>query len=116
MGYQVIFAPEAERDLNEIIAYIAQANPEAALKFGAELAAQAKPAAWPNCRTGVRSWLGGQVPASSFTANTSSTTRSEKRSARLRYCGFGTVPAADRSFKRARRGAVRLNRRHWFER
>jgi plasmid stabilization system protein ParE len=26
MGYQVIFAPEAERDLNEIIAYIAQAK------------------------------------------------------------------------------------------
>ena len=42
MGYQVIFAPEAERDLDEIIAYIAEANPEAALKFGAELAAQAR--------------------------------------------------------------------------
>jgi toxin ParE1/3/4 len=42
MGYQVIFAPEAERDLNEIIAYIAQANPEAALKFAARLAAQAR--------------------------------------------------------------------------
>ena len=42
MGYQVIFAPEAERDLDEIIAYIAQDNPEAARRFGSELAAQAR--------------------------------------------------------------------------
>ena len=42
MGYQVIFAPEAERDLDEIIAYIAQDNLEAARRFGAELAAQAR--------------------------------------------------------------------------
>jgi len=42
MGYQVIFAPEAERDLDEIIAYIAQDSPEAARRFGAELAAQAR--------------------------------------------------------------------------
>jgi len=37
MGYQVVFSPIAEADLHEIIAYIADDNPEAATKLGAEL-------------------------------------------------------------------------------
>ena len=34
MGYQVVLSPAAEADLDEILTYIAQDNPEAAAKFG----------------------------------------------------------------------------------
>jgi plasmid stabilization system protein ParE len=37
MGNQIILAPEAERDLDEIVAYIAKDNPAAAEKFGIRL-------------------------------------------------------------------------------
>ena len=37
MGNQIILAPEAEQDLNEIVAYIAKDNPAAAEKFGIHL-------------------------------------------------------------------------------
>jgi len=37
MGYQVVFSLIAEADLHEITAYIADDNPEAATKLGAEL-------------------------------------------------------------------------------
>jgi toxin ParE1/3/4 len=37
MGNQIILAPEAEQDLDEIVAYIAKDNPTAAEKFGIRL-------------------------------------------------------------------------------
>jgi toxin ParE1/3/4 len=37
MGNQIILAPEAEQDLDEIVAYIAKDNPAAAEKFGIHL-------------------------------------------------------------------------------
>jgi len=37
MGNQIILAPEAEEDLDEIVAYIAKENPAAAEKFGIHL-------------------------------------------------------------------------------
>jgi plasmid stabilization system protein ParE len=37
MGNQIILAPEAEQDLDEIVAYIAKDNPAAAEKFGIRL-------------------------------------------------------------------------------
>jgi plasmid stabilization system protein ParE len=37
MGNQIILAPEAEQDLNEIVAYIAKDNPTTAEKFGIRL-------------------------------------------------------------------------------
>jgi plasmid stabilization system protein ParE len=38
----VIYAPEAERDLDEITAYIAKDNPKAAEQFGYRLIARAE--------------------------------------------------------------------------
>lgn len=37
MGNQIILAPEAEQDLEEIVAYIARDNPAAAEEFGIRL-------------------------------------------------------------------------------
>jgi len=37
MGSQIILAPEAEQDLDEIVSYIAKDNPAAAEKFGIHL-------------------------------------------------------------------------------
>jgi plasmid stabilization system protein ParE len=37
MGNQIILAPEAEQDLEEIVAYIARDNPAAAEAFGIRL-------------------------------------------------------------------------------
>jgi toxin ParE1/3/4 len=37
MGNQIILAPEAEQDLDEIVGYIAKDNPAAAEKFGIRL-------------------------------------------------------------------------------
>jgi toxin ParE1/3/4 len=37
MGNQIVLSPEAEQDLNEIVAYIARDNPAAAEKFGIRL-------------------------------------------------------------------------------
>jgi hypothetical protein len=39
MGNQILLAPEAEQDLDEIVAYIAKENPAAAEKFGIHLTA-----------------------------------------------------------------------------
>jgi toxin ParE1/3/4 len=41
MGYEVRLTAKARRDLNEIVAYIAQDNPLAAEKLGDELVAEA---------------------------------------------------------------------------
>ena len=41
MGYEVRLTAKARRDLNEIVAYIAQDNPLAAERLGDELAAEA---------------------------------------------------------------------------
>jgi toxin ParE1/3/4 len=37
MGNQIVLAPEAEEDLNQIVAYIAKDNPAAAETFGVRL-------------------------------------------------------------------------------
>jgi plasmid stabilization system protein ParE len=42
MGWQVIYAPLASGDLEQIVSYIAQDDPQAALKVGYRLADQAQ--------------------------------------------------------------------------
>ena len=42
MGYEVIFAPKATARLEAIVRYIAEDNPEAAERFGAELVRRAE--------------------------------------------------------------------------
>lgn len=37
MGYEVILSPKALEDLESVVSYISQDNPEAALKFGKKL-------------------------------------------------------------------------------
>ncbi len=42
MGWQVIIAPSAQSDLEDIVRYIAQHNPDAALRMGYELITRAE--------------------------------------------------------------------------
>ena len=42
MGWEVIFAPRCERDLAEIVCYIAKDNPAAAIRFGDTLITKAE--------------------------------------------------------------------------
>ena len=42
MGWQVVYAPLASDDLEQIVLYVAQDDPQAALKLGYRLADQAQ--------------------------------------------------------------------------
>jgi plasmid stabilization system protein ParE len=68
MDYKVINSPNAISDLAEIVRFVAQDDPQAALRLGKQLADDADslarlPYRFPNFRrrANVRSWLPGNI-------------------------------------------------------